>query len=142
MIKIFLISCLLFLIQSKSFSQTNISVDTLNFEGKWAVCTEVKFSQDFKCDKGYITYELFPNGTFKDPRPSFDGDGDHEFSLGTWSLKDDKFIIDYYDTENSMTPPMVYKIKFLTKDKFYSIGQEGEGGVTVYTFFQKIVNKQ
>ena len=69
-------------------------------EGKWTVCVSTQsFSKDFNCQKGYVTYEFFKDGRFKDPRPSIFGEGDgyHPFSLGSWLLKDDLMTIDEDD---------------------------------------------
>ena len=138
MIKYFLLFSFVFLVTTESFPQTKFEVDTFNLRGKWTICVKLEFSKDFKCDKGYVTYEFFLNGTFKDPRPSIDGGGNHEFSLGKWTLSHNKLIIDYDDTEFSQSPPVTYTVTFLNKDKFYDVGKEGENGVTTYTYFQKV----
>jgi hypothetical protein len=137
MTKLCLLICLCFVKLTNLFCQPNIKLDTFKLKGHWTVCTSLDFSKDFYCDKGYMTYEFFENGTFKDPRPSVDGGGQHQFSLGKWTLKDSILTIDYDDTEFSQSPQRSLKIFFLTKDKFYHIGQEGNG-VTVYTYFRKV----
>lgn len=137
MTRLCLFICLCYTQWISSFGQTNPKIDTLKLKGHWTVCISLDFSKDFNCDKGYMTYEFFEDGTFKDPRPSLDGGEQHLFSLGKWTFKDSILTIDYDDTEFSQSPPRSFKIFFLTSKKFYSKEPEGRNGPIVYTYFQK-----
>ena len=138
MTRLFLLLCFCYLQLTDSFGQARPLVDTFGLKGHWTVCTSLNFSKDFSCDKGYMTYEFFENGTFKDPRPSLDGGGQHSFSLGKWTLTNSVLTIDYDDTNFFQSPPRTIKVFFLTNKKFYSTGREGENGVTVYTYYQNV----
>lgn len=111
--------------------------DSIKLEGKWTICVTGNFSEDFKCEKGYVTYEFFKDGRFKDPRPSIYGGEEHPYSLGNWILKGNELTIDYDDDEYSKSPPRIYKIKVLSNRTFYEVGEEWPGNV-VYTYFQKV----
>ena len=138
MSKYFSIIFLLVLLTTKSKGQIVTKIDTFKLKGNWTVCTSLSFSKTYNCEKGYVTYEFFENGTFKDPRPSLDGGGQHLYSMGKWNLINNILTIDYDDTEYSQSPSISYEIIMLTNTKFYTVGQEGENGPTVYTYFQKI----
>jgi hypothetical protein len=120
-----------------SFGQTNPAEENFKLRGRWNVCVAMIFSKDFSCDKGYMTYEFFENGTFKDARPSVDGGGEHAFSSGTWELKNGMLTIDYDDTRFRKSPPVTIRITFLTDRKFYTKGTEKTEDVIVYTYFQR-----
>ena len=130
----YLLPIIIYLIQAHKIYSQN---DSIKLEGKWTVCVSLNFSKDFNCEKGYVTYEFFKDGSFKDPRPSIYGEGDHPFSLGRWTLNGDQLTIDYDDDEFSKSPPRLYKITVLSNRKFYEVGEE-RPGVMVYTYFQKI----
>lgn len=120
--------------------KTTFSQKTLSFKlpGKWTVCDSFTFSKEFDCKNGYMTYEFFDNGTFKDPRPSKDAYGDHASSMGEWRLQNNILVIDYNDVGSFKNPPKIYEIKFINNTLFYASGREGENGPIAYTYFQKV----
>lgn len=88
-----------------SFAQKNDSID---LSGRWKVC--ISLDKNYECEVGYVTYEFFRDGTFKDPRGSVDGE--KSFMTGKWKLQNNILIIDYDDGRNSTNPPRIFS-KFL-----------------------------
>ena len=121
--KIIITVLLAFIVSTKSFSQNK---DSIELAGQWAVCISLKKVDT--CEKAYVIYRLYSNGTFEDSRKD----------TGKWKYKDGVLVIDYDDKENSQFPPRVYNIVFINRNRFYEVGKEGEGGVDVYTYFQRI----
>lgn len=104
--------------------------------GKWTVCVDMKFSKDYQCDKGYTTYEFFGDTYKEDRQPIYNGKK-MPFVQGKWTLIGNTLTIDENDDKNHKAFPNVYNIVWLDKDRFYATGQEGTGGPTVYTYFQR-----
>lgn len=115
-----------------SFGQDSIAVDTLNLTiGKWTVCSDMKFSTDYKCTNGWTNYSFDENGNFVENQGSMKWYGEYEFNGTTLSIKrnDEKYIKYGKNT---------YTIIWLDKNRFYAVGQEGPNGPTVYTYFERI----
>ena len=95
------------------------------------------FPAKHRCDSGWVTYEFYEDGTYKDLRSSFYGGEEHFYSMGKWRLVNDELTMDEDDNAYSKSPPRVYKIAVINKDKLYHTGHEGDGVVSVYTIFQR-----
>jgi hypothetical protein len=120
------------------FVQGQDTTSTFNLTGgKWTVCTDMKFSKDYQCDKGYTSYEFFKNETFKEDRQPIYMGKKMPYVPGKWTLVGNTLTIDEDDDKYHKAFPNVYNIIWLDSNRFYATGQEGPGGPTVYTYFQR-----
>lgn len=118
-----------------SFLSTNLfgqTMDTtsIDIKGKWTVCLSSKLDLNFNCKKGW-TYVLSDKGTF------IEGQGKNQ-SHGTYTLVGSVFTHTKNKKKNVIYNPIIENITWLDKNRFYSSGQEGIGGPTVYSCWQRI----
>ena len=109
--------------------------DSLNLtNGKWTVCTEVKFSADYKCTNGWTNYNFEENGAFTETQEERKWHGTYKFSGNTLTItRNDvtsKGLVAKYG-EN------IYTIIWLDKNRFYHKSNDGPEGI-VYTYFERI----
>ena len=105
--------------------------------GKWTVCADMKFFKEYQCDKGYRSYKFFKHGTFKENKQTIYMVKKKRYVKGKWTLEGNTLTIDEDDDKYHKVFPNVYNIIWLDSNRFYTTGQEGPGGPTVYTYFQR-----
>jgi hypothetical protein len=103
-------------------------------KGRWYVCSDVKFSEDYKCDQSFTKYQFNEDGTFLEIQPQ----GNHS---GIYKLKGDKLSLKRNTIRTESTREKYgynkYKIIWIDKDKFYSVSKNKHEGV-IYTYFERV----
>ena len=103
--------------------------------GKWTECQEMKLDSLYNCNKKNIIYTFKNNNTYAEDQ-DFTG---QKFNVhGKWILTDTQLTLDPDDTKSTISYPYINPVIWINNDLFYLTGQEGEGGPTVYTYFQRI----
>ncbi len=105
--------------------------------GKWRVCVSMQYSDTFQCTQGYTNYEFTADGRCKENQPGVLDGKKVAYKMGDWELSGNTLIIDPDDGKTYTFFPHTYEIIWLDADRFYSVGTEGPGGPTVYTYFQR-----
>jgi hypothetical protein len=125
-------------ILTSSFAQ-NISDKTSNdlISGVWEVCVSMEFKDTYQCDKGFVSYEFYADGTWKENNPYVCGGVTFPSYNGIWTFSSNSLVTTYDDTKCITRYPVERDIIWLDNDRFYTIGTEGENGPTVYTFFKR-----
>lgn len=127
-----ILATILTLINFIAFSQDTLIINPdFQLSGTWTVCTETTFSKDYKCTNGYINYTFNKNNKFTEHQGKRNWKGKYKINGNYLSIKrnDTKFV--KHGTNS-------YNIIWLDENRFYSIGQEGPGGIDVFTYFEKI----
>jgi hypothetical protein len=122
---------------------------TDNLKGTWTVCIagEKEFSPDYHCKIGFKSYNMSADGSYNvDIRPACNGDT-APFLRGKWKLKGDRLTLKNEDwicpkggAKFSYSAEKI-KIVWLDKNRFYTIGQEGEGGEKLFIVYERIAVK-
>ncbi|MBJ6111673.1 hypothetical protein JAO73_21810 [Hymenobacter sp. BT523] len=120
-----------------AFSQGLLAKRRQLIVGAWSHCQGVeKIDTTGKClDNDYYTkhsdYFVFTaDGKFYQSQ-------DGVKSAGVWKLTEAELTLDYNDTRNSISPPFTRPIAWVNNSLFYEIGQEGKGGVLVFTYYRR-----
>lgn len=109
-------------------AQDSITVDTINFtNGKWTVCTDNKFSPDYKCTNGWTNYNFNKDGTYIETQKDYKGNGTYKFNGNALFIKPN------YAGLSGNT----FSIIWLDKNRFYNISKDSHEGI-VYTYFERI----
>ncbi|MDO7851485.1 hypothetical protein [Hymenobacter convexus] len=58
-------------------------------------------------------------------------------SAGVWKLTEAELMLDYNDTRTRISQPFTSPVAWVNNNLFYEIGQEGKGGVLVFTYFRR-----
>jgi hypothetical protein len=111
------------------YGQTK-SIDTIDLKGNWTFCTLSKLDTSYFCKKGWSTFEFKDNGRFRETQ------GRSNWT-GTYSLTGNIFTHKRNPKYGCTAGSIIENIIWINANRFYSQGQEGPGGPTVYTFWQR-----
>ena len=117
-------------------AQDSTAADTFNLtSGRWTVCTDVKFSIDYKCKNGWTNYTFYADGTYLETQSGSTGHGTYKFKGDSLFIKrnDESFSDGSYTTSEGEN----FSIRWLDKDRFYNVSKDGPEGI-VYTYFERI----
>jgi len=106
--------------------------------GKWNVCTDMDYDENFSCPSSVLRLEFYADGTFREFTEHVVNSVRYDFFTGKWSLSSGKLMLDTDDYKMVKFPPNTVSILWLNKNMFYIKGQEGPDGPTVYTYYQRI----
>ena len=113
-------------------SQTDSTIN-----GKWYVCYSMKLDSSENCNSNkYVTYDFHSDGTYSDSREYIINGKKHKYH-GTWGFNGTILTIDAADENGMSIPVQNFEIIWLNDSLFYTVGTEGPGGPTVYTYFKK-----
>jgi hypothetical protein len=106
--------------------------------GSWSHCQGVeKIDTTGKClDNDYYSkhsdYFVFTaDGKFYESQ-------DGVKSAGVWKLTEAELTLSFNPTRNNISKPYTEPIAWINNNLFYGIGQEGKGGVLVFTYYRRI----
>ena len=133
--KFYFLAVVFIFIAFKVRGQDSTYADTFNLtNGKWTVCTSVKFSADYKCTNGWTNYNFYGDGTFLEIQKDIKANGTYKFKGVSLFIKRN----DISDKESQTTyQGATFDIVWLDKNRFYIKSNDGPEGI-VYTYFERI----